>query len=85
MRQELAALAMDAYPDAYAEFRRCMLCFVYGPDAAGSSVHDLWALEQREKAAGQLTRTIRQLKGDDSVRHGKPCYGHGLLYNCRAR
>ena len=63
MRQELVPLALDAYPEAYAEFRRCMMAFVYGPDAPESPVSDLWSLKQRAAAAGQLARTVRQLRG----------------------
>ena len=57
------ALALDAYPEAYAEFRRCMLAFIYGPDCPESPIVDLWNLGQREKLAGQLARTLRQHTG----------------------
>ena len=63
VRQELAPLALDAYPEAYQEFRRVMMLFVYGPGSADSPVSDLWSVRRREPAAAQLARTIRQLKG----------------------
>lgn len=63
MRQELVALALDAYPEAYEEFKRLMLVFVYGPDCPASPVSGLWSVRQREAAAGQLARTLRQLTG----------------------
>ena len=56
-------LALDAYPEAYEEFKRCMLVFVFGPEAPGSTVGELWADSTRGAVAAQLARTLRQAAG----------------------
>ena len=56
-------LALDAYPEAYEEFKRTMLVFVFGPEAPGSSVGELWAASTRGAVAAQLARTLRQAAG----------------------
>lgn len=64
VRQELVLLALDAYPEAYKEFRQVMMVFIYGPDSMESPVNDLWSIHRRDQAAAQLARTIKQLKGE---------------------
>lgn len=64
VRQELVLLALDAYPEAYKEFCRVMLVFIYGPDSIESPVNDLWSIHRRDQAAAQLARTIKELKGE---------------------
>ncbi len=63
VRRELVPLALDAYPEAYEEFKRCMLVFVFGPEAPGSTVGELWADSTRGAIAAQLARTLRQAAG----------------------
>ncbi len=63
VRRELVPLALDAYPEAYEEFKRCMLVFVFGPESAGSTVGELWADSTRGAVAAQLARTLRQAAG----------------------
>ena len=63
VRRELVPLALDAYPEAYEEFKRCMLVFVFGPEAHGSTVGELWAVSTRAAVAAQLARTLRQAAG----------------------
>jgi hypothetical protein len=63
VRRELVPLALDAYPEAYEEFKRCMLVFVFGPEAHGSTVGELWAASTRAAVAAQLARTLRQAAG----------------------
>ena len=63
MRRELVPLALDAYPEAYEEFKRTMLVFVFGPEAHGSTVGELWAASTRAAIAAQLARTLRQAAG----------------------
>ena len=63
VRRELVPLALDAYPEAYEEFKRCMLVFVFGPETLGSTVGELWAASTRAAVAAQLARTLRQAAG----------------------
>lgn len=64
MREELAPLALNAYPEAYAEFRHLALLLVFQPSHAKSPVADKWAASQRHEVAGRLARTIRQATGE---------------------
>ena len=63
MRAGLAALALDAYPEAYSEFKRLMLAFVFGEAADPSPVADLWKPAQREQLADMLAGTLKQAVG----------------------
>ena len=69
MRRELVPLALDAYPEAYEEFKRTMLVFVFGPEAPGSTVGELWADSTRGAVAAQLARTLRQAAGARMTSH----------------
>ena len=63
IRDELAPLAMHAYPEAYSEFQQCMLLFAYQEAHMGSPVESMWALDTRDELAGLLCRTMRQAAG----------------------
>ena len=66
MREELAPLALNAYPEAYAEFRHLALLLIFEPDHPGSPVADKWAASQRHQIAGRLARTLRQATGEQA-------------------
>lgn len=63
VRAGLAALALDAYPEAYSEFKHLMLAFVYDPESAPPSVAELWKPAQRIKLADVLAATLKQAVG----------------------
>lgn len=67
VRAGLAALALDAYPEAYSEFKHLMLAFVYDPESAPPSVAELWKLAQRNKLADVLAATLKQSIGEDDI------------------
>ena len=66
MREELAPLALNGYPEAYTEFRHLALMLVFQPDHVRSPVAEKWATSQRQEVAGRLARTIRQATGTAS-------------------
>ena len=78
MRSGLAALALDAYPEAYSEFKRAMLAFVYEEVNPRSPVSDLWEPAQRDHMADVLCSTLKEATGElctaSSFRH-RNCKG----------
>ena len=63
MREELAPMALTAFPEAYEDFKQATLLLLYGQEHAESPVSDLWSAHRRADLAGQLARTIRQAAG----------------------
>ena len=63
MREELAPIALTAFPEAYESFKQATLLLLYNQEHARSPVTDLWACRHRTSLAGQLARTIRQVSG----------------------
>ena len=63
MREELAPIALTAFPEAYESFKQATLLLLYNQEHARSPVTDLWARRHRTNLAGQLARTIRQVSG----------------------
>lgn len=65
-RQELAPLALDAYADAYSEFRNTLLLFVYD-STSESPASKHWSLDDRENLGHIVFSTLRQATGDSWV------------------
>ncbi|BDA44366.1 hypothetical protein COCOBI_05-5500 [Coccomyxa sp. Obi] len=63
MRKKLAPLALNAYPEAYAEFRRALLLLVYSQHEDVSPVASEWSAHTRADLAAVLSRTLRQAAG----------------------
>lgn len=57
-RDELAPLALDAYPEAYLDFKQALLMLVQ------QQQHKEWSLEARHKLAELLHQTILQHLGE---------------------
>ncbi|MEW5302489.1 MAG: hypothetical protein WDW36_005270 [Sanguina aurantia] len=75
-REELAPLALDAYPEAYVEFKQLLLLLVHPPaskslpsnDTPGSkpmmqNLASLWAVETRMQLAAMVYQTTMRLLG----------------------
>ena len=62
-REELSQLALDAYPEAYGEFKTVMAAFLWRPsqyaDGAPEAVQDLWAPSERTRLAETLAHTLK--------------------------
>lgn len=69
MRKKLAPLALNAYPEAYAEFRRALLLLVYSQHEDVSPVASEWSAHSRADLAAVLSRTLRQASGMCSPLH----------------
>ncbi|CAL8470326.1 g9868 [Coccomyxa elongata] len=63
MRKKLAPLALNSYPEAYAEFRRALLLLVYSQHEDVSPVASEWSAHTRAELAAVLSRTLRQASG----------------------
>jgi hypothetical protein len=69
-RDELAPLALDAYPEAYPEFKRLLLLLVYRGEVAGqrgsaaAAAAAEWDLAARSELAGMVHHTARQALGE---------------------
>eukprot|EP00899_Mesostigma_viride_P000817 jgi/Mesvir1/10736/Mv13808-RA.1 len=57
-RTTLAPLAMDAYPEAYSEFKHVMLVLMYSQHDADSPVAKEWSLEARNSLTALLASTL---------------------------
>ena len=64
MRKKLAPLALNAYPEAYAEFRSALLLLVYSEHEDVSPVASEWSARTRADLAAALSRTLRQAAGN---------------------
>ncbi|EIE26081.1 hypothetical protein COCSUDRAFT_46483 [Coccomyxa subellipsoidea C-169] len=63
VRKKLAPLALNAYPEAYAEFKRALLLLVYSQHEDVSPVASEWSARTRADLAAILSRTLRQAAG----------------------
>ncbi|GAQ85873.1 LisH motif-containing protein [Klebsormidium nitens] len=58
-RKFLEPLALNAYLEAYQDFKQVMLAFLFGPEDTGSPVAAQWSLKQRFNLAGTLASNLR--------------------------
>ena len=72
-KEELAPLALDAYPEAYPEFKRLMLLLIYQGtpggqqgSAAAAAVAEEWDPASKAELAGQIYHTACQAQGERS-------------------
>lgn len=59
MRTALAPSALDAYPEAYAEFKHVLLAFLYDKDDQTSPVVNEWSERRLFELAGLMTSVLR--------------------------
>ncbi|XP_027075146.1 uncharacterized protein [Coffea arabica] len=59
LRTALAPCALDAYPEAYEEFKHVLLAFIYDKDDQSSPVADEWSETRRFEIAGLLSSVLR--------------------------
>ena len=64
LRDEVAPLALIAYPEAYEELRRTVLLLVVDEgDGLFGCTDELWQKQTSTHVAGMFSRTIRQAAG----------------------
>ncbi|XP_051127068.1 uncharacterized protein LOC127248655 [Andrographis paniculata] len=67
-RASLAPCALDAYPEAYEEFKHILLAFIYDKDDQASPVVNEWSEKRRFEIAGLLSSVLRaQLHAYDPI------------------
>ncbi|XWS45290.1 hypothetical protein CRYUN_Cryun15aG0124000 [Craigia yunnanensis] len=59
IRTSLAPCALNAYPEAYKEFKHVLLAFVYDKDDQTSPVANEWAEKRRYEIAGLISSVLR--------------------------
>ncbi|KAK0604792.1 hypothetical protein LWI29_019524 [Acer saccharum] len=59
LRTALAPCALDAYPEAYDEFKHVLLAFIYDKDDQTSPVANEWAEKRRFEIAGLMSSVLR--------------------------
>ncbi|XP_071723151.1 uncharacterized protein [Rutidosis leptorrhynchoides] len=59
LRTALAPCALDAYPEAYEEFKHVLLAFIYDKNDPTSPVANEWAEKRRFDLAGLLSSVLR--------------------------
>ncbi|CAN6305347.1 unnamed protein product [Urochloa humidicola] len=59
LRTALAPCALDAYPEAYEEFKRTILVLIYDKDDQLSPVVNEWSIKRRFELAGLLSSMLR--------------------------
>ncbi|KAK3157455.1 hypothetical protein QOZ80_2AG0122620 [Eleusine coracana subsp. coracana] len=59
LRTALAPYALDAYPEAYEEFKHIMLVLIYDKDDQSSPVVNEWSVKRRFELAGFLSSMLR--------------------------
>ncbi|XP_066385990.1 uncharacterized protein [Miscanthus floridulus] len=59
LRTALAPCALDAYPEAYEEFKHIMLVLIYDKDDQSSPVFNEWSIKKRFELAGLLSSILR--------------------------
>ncbi|CAI9763297.1 unnamed protein product [Fraxinus pennsylvanica] len=68
LRTALAPCALDAYPEAYEEFKHVLLAFIYDKDDQNSPVADEWSERRRFDIAGLLSSVLRShLQAHDPI------------------
>ncbi|GMH45789.1 hypothetical protein BSKO_13752 [Bryopsis sp. KO-2023] len=63
VRKQLAPLALDAYADAYNEFKKTLLMFLYDQDQSESPVAEQWSLKARQHLGSVIFGTLRKATG----------------------
>ncbi|EPS68912.1 hypothetical protein M569_05856, partial [Genlisea aurea] len=58
-RKSLAPCALDAYPEAYEEFKHVLLAFIYDKDDEMSPVANEWSAKRRYEIAGLISSVLR--------------------------
>ncbi|XP_057853259.2 uncharacterized protein LOC131063465 isoform X1 [Cryptomeria japonica] len=74
-RTALGPCALNAYPEAYEEFKRIMLAFIYDKDDKTSPVAEEWSEERRFELAALMTSTLKAC-----LRAYDPCFSQTLKY-----
>ncbi|GMI86448.1 hypothetical protein like AT5G66810 [Hibiscus trionum] len=59
LRKSLAPCALNAYPEAYEEFKHLLLAFIYDKDDQTSPVANEWAEKRRYEIAGLVSSVLR--------------------------
>ncbi|KAJ9177234.1 hypothetical protein P3X46_012472 [Hevea brasiliensis] len=59
IRTALAPCALDAYPEAYEEFKHVLLAFIYDKDDQSSPVANEWSERRRFDIAGLMSSVLR--------------------------
>ncbi|CAL1408691.1 unnamed protein product [Linum trigynum] len=59
IRTALAPCALDAYPEAYEEFKHVLLAFIYDIHDKSSPVANEWSEKKRSEIAGLMTSVLR--------------------------
>ncbi|XXG70804.1 hypothetical protein AAC387_Pa07g0204 [Persea americana] len=59
LRTALAPCALDAYPEAYEEFKHILLTFIFDKEDLNSPVADEWSEKRRHDIAGLLSSILR--------------------------
>ncbi|KAK4791505.1 hypothetical protein SAY86_031918 [Trapa natans] len=59
LRTSLAPSALDAYPEAYEEFKHILLAFIYDKDDQNSPVANEWSENKRFEIAGMMSSVLR--------------------------
>ncbi|KAJ4846718.1 hypothetical protein Tsubulata_032384 [Turnera subulata] len=59
IRTALAPCALDAYPEAYEEFKHVLLAFIYDKDDQSSPVANEWSERRRSDIAGLMSSVLR--------------------------
>ncbi|XVF15577.1 hypothetical protein REPUB_Repub09cG0166300 [Reevesia pubescens] len=59
LRKSLAPCALNAYPEAYQEFKHVLLAFIYDKDDQTSPVANEWAEKRRYEIAGLMSSVLR--------------------------
>ncbi|KAJ6736653.1 RAN-BINDING PROTEIN IN THE MICROTUBULE-ORGANISING CENTRE PROTEIN [Salix viminalis] len=59
IRTALAPCALDAYPEAYEEFKHILLAFIYDKDDQNSPVAKAWSERRRFEIAGLMSSVLR--------------------------
>ncbi|KAF0892807.1 hypothetical protein E2562_017763 [Oryza meyeriana var. granulata] len=59
LRTALAPCALDAYPEAYEEFKHILLVLLYDKDDQSSPVANEWSIKKRFELAGLLSSILR--------------------------
>lgn len=59
LRTALAPCALDAYPEAYEEFKHILLVLIYDKDDQSSPVANEWSINRRFELAGLLSSILR--------------------------
>ncbi|XP_078444307.1 ran-binding protein in the microtubule-organising centre protein [Wolffia australiana] len=89
LQKSLAPCALDAYPEAYEEFKHALLALIYDKEDDTSPVSDEWSKERRLETAAMMSSVLRgHLQAYDPVLsmtlrylisiHKIHCFRHGI-------